>query len=237
MLFPDTPAATTRILLFPSRSPRVSLPPMKFLRLFRPFAATAIAGMASLTFTSCAAPAQKTAGRSADGRTFDVPAYRATNPRNVRVKASVNHRAVYVLEGDKPLLVTPANFGAPGHGTPLGNHRAYARIRNKRSMSYGKYPMPFWVEFRPGYGFHGGWVHAVNKSHGCVRLPWNVAPKFWELVPLGTPINVAPNQPEDLTLGKNIPRLNDATAPEWPQNVLWTDRVFHITDGRKVFEN
>ena len=210
---------------------------MKFLRLFRPIAATAIAGMLSITFTSCAAPARKASSRSADGRTFDVPAYRPTNPKHVRVKASVNHRAVYVLEGDKPLLVTPANFGAPGHGTPLGNHRAYARIRNKRSMSYGKYPMPFWVEFRPGYGFHGGWVHAVNKSHGCVRLPWNVAPKFWELVPLGTPINVAPNQPEDLTLGKNLPRLNDATAPEWPQNVLWTDRVFHITDGRKVFEN
>lgn len=208
---------------------------MTILRMFRLSAVTALAGMASLTFSSCAAPAKSVSKRNVDGRTFDVPAYRPTNPRAVRVKASVNNHAVYVMEGNKPLLVTPASFGAPEHGTPLGNHTAYARIRNKRSMSYGKYPMPFWVEFKPGYGFHGGWVHAVNKSHGCVRLPWNVAPKFWELVPLGTPMSILPNQPEDATIGKNIPRLNDAAAPEWPQNVLWTDRVFHITDGKKVF--
>ncbi len=170
-----------------------------------------------------------------DGRTFDVPAYRPKNPSAVRVKASVANRAVYVMEGNRPLLVTTACFGKPGAGTPLGNFTAYTKIRNKRSNSYGQYPMPFWVEFKSAYGFHAGWVQPYNATHGCVRLPWNVAPKFWALVPQGTPISIASSQPEDGSIGKNIPRLNDGPAPEWPKDVLWTDKVFHVSDSRRVF--
>ena len=125
----------------------------------------------------------------------------------------------------------------PGKGTPLGSFSAYTKIRNKRSGSYGNYPMPFWVEFKSAYGFHGGWVHSSNVTHGCVRLPWNVAPKFWALVPQGTRISIATSQPEDATIGRNIPRLNDGPAPEWPKDVLWTDKVFHRTDGRTIFAN
>jgi hypothetical protein len=193
------------------------------------------AAVVALAFTSCQAP-KRTTGSGVDGRTFDVTAYRPSNPSAVRVKASVGNRAVYVMEGSRVLLATPACLGAPGHGTPLGNHRAYARIRNKRSMSYGKYPMPYWVEFKPGYGFHGGWVHNSNKSHGCVRLPWNVAPKFWNLVPIGTPINVAMSQPEDATVGRNLKRLADEAAPEWPKDVLWTDRVFNLHNDKGTLQ-
>jgi L,D-transpeptidase catalytic domain len=201
--------------------------------------------LATLLFTATCAflsscqtrPATTSTRTGVDGRTFDVPAYRPANPGAVRVKASVNNRAVYVMEGNRPLLVSPATFGKPGTGTPLGSFTAYTKIRNKRSMSYGKYPMPFWVEFKSAYGFHGGWIHPQNCTHGCVRLPWNVAPKFYDLVRTGTPISIASSQPEDATIGQNIPRLNDAPAPEWPNDVLWTDRVFHLTDNRQIYSD
>jgi hypothetical protein len=208
---------------------------MTIPRFLKSLTAALLAATLAGTFSSCKSTSTASVKTGPDGRTFDVPAYRPKNPANVRVKASTGNRAVYVMEGDRPLLVTTACFGAPGTGTPLGNFRAYTKIRNKRSYSYGKYPMPFWVEFKPAYGFHGGWVHAQNTSHGCVRLPWNVAPKFWALVPVGTPISIATSQPEDATIGRNITRINDGPAPEWPQNVLWTDAIFHRTDGRQIF--
>ncbi|HWB04746.1 MAG TPA: L,D-transpeptidase [Verrucomicrobiales bacterium] len=204
-------------------------------KMFKPLAAAVLAAVVAGGFSSCST-SPKTTGRSGvDGRTFDVPAYRPKNPSAVRVKGSVANRAVYVMEGNRPLLVTTACFGKPGAGTPMGNYTAYTKIRNKRSMSYGKYPMPFWVEFKSAYGFHGGWIQPYNATHGCVRLPWNVAPKFFALVPTGTPINISTSQPEDATIGRNIPRINDGPAPEWPKDILWTERVFHLTDSRPIF--
>ncbi len=206
---------------------------MIFPKILKPLAKAVLAAALAAGLSSCSTPSKPHAG--VDGRTFDVPAYRPKNPAAVRVKASVSNRAVYVMEGDRPLLVTTACFGKPGAGTPLGNFTAYTKIRNKRSNSYGQYPMPFWVEFKSAYGFHAGWIQPVNSTHGCVRMPWNVAPKFWALVPTGTPISIANSQPEDATIGKNITRINDGPAPEWPKDVLWTDKVFHLTDSRKVF--
>ncbi|HEX2749463.1 MAG TPA: L,D-transpeptidase [Verrucomicrobiales bacterium] len=205
---------------------------MIFPKMLKSFAVALLAAGFAGSLSSCNTTVAKS---GPDGRTFDVPAYRPKNPSAVRVKASVNNRAVYVMEGNRPLLVTTACFGKPGAGTPQGNFTAYTKIRNKRSGSYGQYPMPFWVEFQSAYGFHAGWVQPYNATHGCVRLPWNVAPKFWALVPQGTPISIASNQPEDASIGKNIPRLNDGPAPEWPKDVLWTDKVFHLTDSRRVF--
>jgi hypothetical protein len=212
---------------------------MTFSKMLKSFAAALLAAGFAGSLSSCSTPSG-TASSSrggVDGRTFDVPAYRPQNPAAVRVKASVGNRAVYVMEGDRALLVTPACFGKPGAGTPMGNFTAYTKIRNKRSGSYGSYPMPFWTEFQSAYGFHAGWIQPVNSTHGCVRLPWNVAPKFWALVPVGTRINIAPSQPEDATIGRNVPRLNDGPAPEWPKEVLWTDRVFHLADSRPVYVN
>ena len=51
---------------------------------------------------------------------YDAPAYRPTNPNNVRVKVSLNNRMCYVMEGNRALLVTPVAIGRPGKETPRG---------------------------------------------------------------------------------------------------------------------
>ncbi|MDB4947330.1 MAG: erfK, partial [Labilithrix sp.] len=153
---------------------------------------------------------------------YDSPAYRPHNPSAVRVKVSLSQQMVYVMEGNRPLLVTATCVGMPQKPTPRGNFTVYNKIAKKRSGSYGfgvsggtitpaeaskargryvGYPMPYWVEFSPGYGFHSGYVHPFGKSHGCLRLHPNVAPKFFALVREGTPVNIANSQPEDAILG------------------------------------
>src|SRR5205085_2449105 len=71
---------------------------------------------------------------------------------------------------------------------------------------YVGYPMGYWCEFAPAYGFHQGFVHPSPRTHGCIRLHGEAAAKFFALVKIGTPVNIASSQPEDATLGSKVRR-------------------------------
>lgn len=184
-------------------------------------------------------------------------AYKPRNPANVRVKVSLAKQQVYVLEGDRPLLVAATCVGIPGKATPCGNFTAYNKIARKRSGSYGfymsggrivaaeagrgsgsyvGYPMPYWVEFAPAYGFHQGYVWPVPRTHGCLRLHKNVAPKFFALVREGTPINIARTQPEDETIGRNVPRPRDYNDPDPAAAIMVSGHAFEAPAGTLLVE-
>ncbi len=188
---------------------------------------------------------------------FDSPAYRAKNPANVRVKVSLQNRMVYVMEGDRPLLVTPTAIGKPGKETPKGHFRVTRKEANKRSYTYGfwvrgeeyvpgkssqrppggnwryvGFPMPYWVEWMPAYGFHTGSVWPTPRTMGCLRLHKNVAPKFFDLVRVGTPVHIAETQPEDQTLGRNVRRPSDYADPDPHPAILTSSRAFTAPAGR-----
>lgn len=163
---------------------------------------------------------------------YNRPAKKASNPSAVRVKVSTSRQRVYVMEGDTPLLVMPVSVGTASTPTPKGNFRIFNKEAKHRANSHGYAysgnnakktyigskpsgwsfkgtPMPYWCEFKPHYGFHTGWVKHTPCSHGCIRMHENVAPKFFELVKVGTPVNIASSQPEDAKYG-NIPLPPDA---------------------------
>jgi hypothetical protein len=184
---------------------------------------------------------------------YAQPAHHPSNPGNVVVKVSLEKQMVYVMEGNRPLLVTATCVGMPGHPTPKGSFTVYSKIKEKRSGTYGfavnnstgdarpaerswvkggehyvGHPMPFWVEFAPGYGFHMEYVWPVPRSHGCLRLHRNDAPKFWELTRIGTPVLIRDSWPEDETIGKNVPHPGPEhyNAPEPPPGVFVSDKFF-----------
>ena len=178
---------------------------------------------------------------------YDSPAYKPHDPSKVVVKVSLSKQMVYVMEGRRPLLVTACCVGVPSHPTPKGNFSVLSKQRNKRSGEYGfavlrnailpceasnahghyvGYPMPYYVEFTPGYGFHLGWVWPVPKSHGCIRIHANDAGKFFALVRIGTPVRIANAQAEDETLGANFKRPSDYGDPELPLPLLTAQRYF-----------
>lgn len=183
---------------------------------------------------------------------YDAPAHRPQNPNNVVIKVSLNTQMVYVMEGNRPLLVTATCIGTAQHHTPQGSFRVYNKIENKRSGSYGfgvssngaaypaeaskvrggdryvGFPMAYWVEFSPGYGFHSGYVWNIPHSHGCLRLHPNVAPKFFALARPGTPIIIANSFPEDASLGANHrhPGPEHFLAPDPPANFLISSAAF-----------
>ncbi|MDF1754684.1 MAG: L,D-transpeptidase [Verrucomicrobiales bacterium] len=178
-----------------------------------------------------------------------------SNKANVKVRVSLNNRAVYLYEGDEPKWAAAVAIGTPSNPTPTGNFKAFNKLPRKRSNTYGfwvkgdeirpgkrsgmpsgyryvGYPMPNWVEFKSGYGFHAGAVWPQPRSHGCLRIHRSVAGEFFNLVNSGTPIHIAHSLPEDATIGKNIPRPTDYNHPDSPPALLITDAPF---DGQNVY--
>lgn len=181
---------------------------------------------------------------------YDPVGYKPKNPANVRVKVSLQNRMVYVMEGNKPLLVAATAIGLPSKPTPKGNFCVIEKIENKRSGSYGfwvkgdtiipgtsdtcpgggyhyvGFPMQYWVGFAPGYGFHVGSVWPIPRTHGCLRIHQHAARELFEIVRIGTPVNIALTQPEDATLGKNAPRPQDYNDPDPPKFLTISPAAF-----------
>jgi hypothetical protein len=190
---------------------------------------------------------------SVSGGAYHVTAHRPHNPADVRVKVSLSKQNVYVMEGDRCLMAVATTVGIPAKPTPKGNFTIYSKQEHKRSGSYGfrvqgnniipaeagknipgsyvGYPMGYWCEFSPAYGFHQGFVHLQPRSHGCLRLKGEAAPKFFALVRIGTPVNIADTQPEDATFGSQVQRVDDSKTPDPPASVSISNAAFQAPSG------
>ena len=185
------------------------------------------------------------------GGTYHVAAYAPTSTHDVQVLVSLRTKMVYVMEGNRALLVTPTSIGTPDHPTPTGHFSVTAKIPDKRSGEYGfwangndiragsagaspgpgyhyvGYPMANWVEFAPGFGFHEGYVWPVPRSHGCLRLHRNASVKFFKLVQIGTPVTIASSLPLDDTIGRNVVHPTDYKDPDPPASLMISPEYFN----------
>jgi lipoprotein-anchoring transpeptidase ErfK/SrfK len=187
------------------------------------------------------------------GGNYHVTAYKPTDPSKVRVDVSISKENVYVMEGDRCLMAAACSVGIPSKPTPKGHFTIYRKEEQKRSGSYGfrvvgdnivpsegqggpgryvGYPMGFWCEFAPSYGFHQGFVHPSPRTHGCIRLHGEAAPKFFALVHQGTPVNIAESQPEDATIGPKVTRVDDSKTPDPDPHIMITSGAFQKPEGQ-----
>jgi len=221
---------------------------MSFTR-FLPILATV--ALACFALNSCSTTPTRKGGIGMRAyNSFDVKATLPTDPSKVRVKVSTKNQMVYVLEGSKVLMVMPVSVGKPGTPTPKGNFRIFKKDHYHRANSHGfaysgnkikktylnkkpagwhfkGTPMPYWCEFTPNYGFHAGWMKHKPCTHGCIRMHVNAAPKFYRLVKVGTPVNIATTQPEDATIGRNVKRPIDAgPLPDYPKALMLKNDIF-----------
>lgn len=196
----------------------------------RSWAFLALATLTTLFLGGCATTQQGS---------YHAVAYQPLSKKDEIVKVSLKLQMVYVMEGDKCLLATPTCVGKPGYPTPKGNFQVMSKKQDKRSSTYGYwtngteshpgasanrpaggnwtyvgYPMAFWVEFAPGYGFHEGPVWPYPRSHGCLHLHPAASAKFFQLVEVGTPVIIADKQPEDMVFGANVKRPADYADPD-----------------------
>ncbi len=169
--------------------------------------------------------------------TFDPPLEQPSNPAAVKVKLSTGAQRVYVMEGSKVLLATPCSVGTANARTPSGHYTIYSKQRHRRRVSSpgAGYPMTFWMEFKTAYGMHWGFVKPYPCTHGCVRLPIKAAKKIFDIVRTGTPLHIAASHPEDETVGKTLPVLDDSRMPDPPNSYMLSPQVFADAEKGKLY--
>lgn len=182
---------------------------MKSPALRRFLQAVALAALAA-SLSSC----KTTRARHMYGHEFDPPVIRPTNPSAVKVKVSTTAQRVYAVEGDKVLLATPCSVGTGG-STGAGTYRIqYKEAKRRRQSEPDRgYPMAYWQEWKSAYGLHWGFVKPYPCTHGCIRLPAKSAAKLFSLTQVGTPLIIAASHPEDNTVGKSLPTIDDGPLP------------------------
>jgi hypothetical protein len=170
---------------------------------------------------------------TASSRNYHVIAHRPHDPSKVVVKLSLATQNLYVMEGDRLLMGAQGNVGKPGAATPTGNFTIYNKEKNRRRASEpdAGYPMAYWCEFAPAYGFHEGFVHPYPHTHGCVRLHREAAARLFALAKIGTPVHIASSLPEDKEFGSQVQRLDQSKDPDPPRSLLMSSSWFKDPPG------
>lgn len=193
---------------------------------------------AALALASCSTTSSSSSGASGTSFSFDPPAKQPTSMSNVKVFISTGAQRLYVTEGNEVLLATPCGVGTTATPTPAGTHRITSKTRHRRRQGQpGRgYPMTYWMSFySPAYGMHWGFVKPYPSTHGCVRMPLNSARKVFDMVKVGTPVNVSSSQPWDASIGSKLPNVDDSPLPNPPNSYMLSPKVFQDQEQGKMW--
>ena len=134
------------------------------------------------------------------------------------IAVSLRAQEVYLYRGGYRIASSRISSGREGYRTPVGRFQVIRKDEDHRSSLYGDYaddsgrvvkanvdirrdpkpshshfvgaPMPYFLEFSPGYGLHQGYLPGVPASHGCIRMPYWKARQFYDAARVGTPVMV-----------------------------------------------
>jgi lipoprotein-anchoring transpeptidase ErfK/SrfK len=156
-------------------------------------------------------------GTVSDMVTSNLPERHAGRPSIV---VSLREQQAYLYRGKNRTASSRISSGREGYRTPIGRFQVIRKDEDHRSSLYGDYvnaagkivkanvdirrdrkpphsrfvgiPMPYYLEFSPGYGLHQGDLPGVPASHGCIRMPYWKARQFYKVAHIGTPVVVKP---------------------------------------------
>jgi hypothetical protein len=112
--------------------------------------------------------------------------------REPRVLITVDlsrQRATLAVDGETKIATT-ISTGREGYGTPAGRYVITNKYKNWTSTLYDC-PMPWFMRLNCGaIGLHSGYVTGRPASHGCIRLPNDMAKKFFSMTNVGDEVNI-----------------------------------------------
>jgi hypothetical protein len=181
----------------------------------------------ALFLTSCGTMTTSSSGN------YRVIAHKPNDPSKVEVKLSLSTQNVYIMEGSRLLMAAKTNVGKPGAVTPTGDFTIYNKEKKRRRQSEPDrgYPMAYWQEFKPAYGFHEGFVHPYPHTHGCVRMHREAVARMFALTRIGTPVRIRESLPEDKEFGSQVMRLDQSKDPDPPRSYMMSDAWFKDPPG------
>ena len=135
-----------------------------------------------------------------------------------KIVVHTGEQKAYFYKGKHLIGETTVSTGKPGFSTPAGHYTVLSKSADHVSSLFGDYVdasgnvvrsnidsrkdarpkgthfdgarMPYAMFFRGGYAMHQGYVPPFAASHGCIRLPGQMAVRFFENAPVGTSVTV-----------------------------------------------
>jgi lipoprotein-anchoring transpeptidase ErfK/SrfK len=136
------------------------------------------------------------------------------------IVVSLRAQEAYLYRAGYKTASSRISSGREGYRTPVGRFHVIRKDEEHRSSVYGDYvddsghvvkanvdsrrdskprhshfvgaPMPYFLEFSPGYGLHQGYLPGVPASHGCIRMPYWKARQFYNTAHVGTVVVIKP---------------------------------------------
>jgi lipoprotein-anchoring transpeptidase ErfK/SrfK len=137
---------------------------------------------------------------------------------SAKIVVHIGEQTAYFYKGKHLIGETTVSTGKPGFSTPPGHYTVLSKDAGHVSTVFGDYVddygnvirsnvdsrkdrrppgthfdgarMPYAMFFRGGYAMHQGYVPPFAASHGCIRLPGQMAVRFFENAPVGTSVTV-----------------------------------------------
>jgi len=159
-----------------------------------------------------------------------------------RVEIDLGQQMAYLIRGRRVVMRSPISSGRYGHLTETGSFKVIEKERSHHSSIYGKIvdgngrtvvadadvdmqvprgckfvpaPMPWFMRFHGADGMHAGYLPGYPASHGCVRMPDQLAVAFYNAVEVGTPVTVFGRTPR--TNGfQQYGGQSQRQRPPWP---------------------
>jgi lipoprotein-anchoring transpeptidase ErfK/SrfK len=163
-------------------------------------------------------PASQLIGSQNPGKVFPDALEKGT-PETFRLVVSISKQRAYLMAGSKIAIDTPISSGRRHGWTPTGEFTIIEKDPNHYSSLYGEFidslghtvrsgvssriesapsstqfrgaPMRYFMRITPqGVGLHAGILPGYPASHGCIRLPIDMAEIIYRYVSLQTPVSV-----------------------------------------------
>ncbi|MDB6137259.1 MAG: hypothetical protein JWO94_331 [Verrucomicrobiaceae bacterium] len=135
-----------------------------------------------------------------------------------KIVIDLSQQQVRYFKGGQLVGASPISSGRESHETMTGTYHIIEKDKDHRSSLYGAFcdenrqivvpdvdetkderppgthfigaSMPYFMRISGGVGMHEGYLPGYPASHGCIRLPAEMAETFYNATPQGTPVEI-----------------------------------------------
>jgi ankyrin repeat protein len=115
----------------------------------------------------------------------------APSKEEVRIEVSLGEQRARYYRNGQLVLSSEISTGRDGFATKPGEYIITDKHLEHRSTLYHNASMPFFMRLScQAFGLHQGYVTGSPASHGCIRLPGEVARRLFKEAPIGTWVSI-----------------------------------------------
>jgi peptidoglycan hydrolase-like protein with peptidoglycan-binding domain len=152
----------------------------------------AVVGLAALML---AGPAE--AGKKQKPKAPDESIVQVDTKQPMIVVVSIGQQKVDVYRGTTLVTTSAVSTGTAQHPTFIGAFSIMQKARWHHSNIYSNAPMPWMNRLTwSGTAMHAGVVPGYPASHGCIRLTYAFAPKFFQMSSVGDNVITSRGRPK-----------------------------------------